>query len=293
MRRYAGLTAAALVAFSAPARGESSGVHDTLHGTRSAAMGGAHRAVGTSNDTLYMNPAGMSIRRRYAIEAQYGYSPFDRLSRVNVSAVDSKTGPVAGAVGYTYTRGDQDGVDARLHRIFLGTGYALTSNVAFGLTTKHIRGTYNQEGETKELSAYTGDLGLMLNFGGLGIGVSYNNVIRTQAEHLAPPTVGTGLSFGGSGFTLAADANLNLSDMDNIDVSYHAGAEYLAGGAFPLRLGYERSSFPRADGSRAPENLITAGVAWVTRTGGVDLAYRHSVNRPENWQLVGALKLFL
>ena len=42
-------------------RVSNASVYDEFTGIRSAAMGGAHRAVGTSNDALVLNPAGMAM----------------------------------------------------------------------------------------------------------------------------------------------------------------------------------------------------------------------------------------
>src|SRR5689334_11365242 len=80
--------------------------YEEFHGVRSAGMGGAQRAVGTSNDTLTLNPAGMAVVPRYALELQYAYLPKLGLSHINISAVDSKSSPVAGGVAYTHDKAD-------------------------------------------------------------------------------------------------------------------------------------------------------------------------------------------
>ncbi|MCK5689391.1 hypothetical protein KAI87_08980, partial [Myxococcota bacterium] len=52
----------------------SASIYDEYIGVRSMGMGGAHRGVGTSNDTLYLNPAGMAVATRYGVETAYQYS---------------------------------------------------------------------------------------------------------------------------------------------------------------------------------------------------------------------------
>ncbi|MBI3179837.1 MAG: hypothetical protein HYZ27_09265, partial [Deltaproteobacteria bacterium] len=94
-------------------------VSEEFPGVRSAAMGGAHRGLGTSNDTLYLNPAGMSLASRYSVEMDYRFSNFDELYRLAATVVDSKSGPVAGGLGYTYVWGNEDGADPALHRVVL------------------------------------------------------------------------------------------------------------------------------------------------------------------------------
>ena len=69
-------------------------VFDEFRGIRSSAMGGAHRGVGTSNDSIILNPAGMAIKRRYNIDANFSFNKVDNLNKANLSIVDS-TGPIA------------------------------------------------------------------------------------------------------------------------------------------------------------------------------------------------------
>ncbi len=274
----------------------AAGIEDEFRGVRSEAMGGAHRGVGTSNDTLYLNPAGMALFRRYSVEVQYGYSPFDKLTTINASAVDSKSSPVAAGIGYTHVRGDKDGVDAGLHRFYFGAAYAISQHLAFGVTNRYVRGSYNDEksGERQHVDFYTGDIGIMAALAqGLSFGLSYNNVVRTDMPLLARPTLGAGLGLGNSVLTLAGDVELDVRKVDSHHLTYRAGVEYFAGGAFPLRLGYAREPFRKTTGARSNEDLITAGVAWVTKSGAIDLTYKQSFERRRNWAMAAALQFFL
>ena len=171
-------------------------VFDEFHGVRSVGMGGAQRGLGTSNDTLYLNPAGMAIARRYAVELNYAYSPFDELTHLNVSAVDSKSGPVAGGIAYTHERGDSTGVDASLHRIYVGAAYPISDAFALGVTAKNFRGSFVDNGEKRHISLYTGDVGVITRLGqGVGVGFTAHNVVKTDVARFTPLTFGTGLSW--------------------------------------------------------------------------------------------------
>ena len=272
------------------------GIDDEFAGDRSYAMGGAHRGVGTSNDTLVLNPAGMALVRRYAVELQYGYSPFDRLSHINTSVVDSKTSPVAGGLGFTHDRGDANEVDAGLTRFYLGAAYAISSGIGFGVTSRYVRGSYKNDGVARNVSLYNVDVGLMaLIAEGLALGATYSNVIRYSEKldrALLPSRLAFGLGYSPNELTLAFDLDMDVGRAQR-NLTYHAGAEYLLQRTFPIRLGYERSPFVRKDGSAGQENLLSAGLGWVNQGGAIEIAYRRSLDRGRNWGIVGALKFFM
>lgn len=280
-----------LMAFLAGASADF-GVYDEFRGVRSLAMGGAQRGLGTSNDTLYFNPAGMALTKRYGIDFQYGYSPFDKLTHYNFSAVDSKSGPVAGAMGYTFDRGDKNN-ETLLHRITLGTAYAIGEGISLGVATKNVRGTYLKNGAKKNISLYTGDLGLSLALAqGFALGAAYHNVIKTEEPKLVPPTASGGLAFNYGPLTLVADLLVNLRRSQHRTTSYHAGAEFFVADMFPLRVGFQRLPYV-ITGKNKFENRLSAGVGWITSSGGIDVSYEQSLQRDKLWQLVSALKFFL
>lgn len=280
------------------ARSAQASVFDELAGVRSSAMGDTHRGIGTSNDTLYLNPAGMAIGRRYAVDFNYGYSPFDNLTHLNVSAVDSKSGPVAGGVGYTRTRGDSEGAAVTLHRIYVSAAYPIMQNMAFGVTTKYVRGTLTHQGKVRNVKMYNYDVGLIIRLGqGIGLGLSAQNIIRTadtDLVRLVPLTFGGGLAWNGSPIVIGADIVVEARDSDDLQYSYHAGAEYFYMNQFPVRIGYRREPYEkRTDGTLQIENIVTGGAGWVNAGGALAFSYERSLDRPKNWSLVAAFKFFI
>lgn len=299
MRSIGALLAVAIFFLPTPGVAQAS-IFEEIHGVRSSAMGGSHRGVGTSNDTLYLNPAGMAIGRRYAVEFHYGYSPFDKLTQLNVSAVDSKSGPVAGGVGYTHTRGDGDGVDANLHRIYVAAAYPISDAIAFGVTQRHIRGSFVHpvSGTRESVSLYTNDVGLIVRLAqGIGIGVSAQNIVRTNSPRLTPLTFAGGIAWDASPIIVAADVVVDSHDEDNRLYSYHVGAEYFLKNRFPLRLGFQRGPLIPKDGSAADaeqtENILSGGAAWVNTGGALSISAQRSLDRPKNWSIIAALKFFI
>jgi hypothetical protein len=257
-------------------------------------MGGAHRAVGTSNDTLILNPAGMAFARRYSAALQYAFSPYDSLSRFNASVVDSKSGPVAGGVSYTFDRSTKDPHDAGLHRLTIGSAYALSDNVAFGMTGRHIRGNFSPKGIKKDVTLFTGDIGLAARLGSyFSLGITYHNFLRTKAPRLTPPALAGGLAFNSGSFVLASDVRMDISHPDHKRYSYHAGAEYFLGGRFPVRAGYQNTPYVTKAGNAAADNIISAGLGWVDTAGSLDVSYEHSFSQANHWGFIAALTFYM
>ena len=281
------------LALSLP-RVSNASVYDEFTGIRSAAMGGAHRAVGTSNDTLMLNPAGMAMSRRYAVEMTYGYNKLDDLSRTQLSAIDSKSSPVAAGVGYTYVRGDDKGVDPGMHWVYFGSAYRIANNLAFGFTTKHIRGSYKEDSVKKEVEVYTGDIGLQFIVGNmLSFGLSYHNLVETDVPELTPPTIGVGLALGWRSLLLSADVDIDITDTDDPGLIYRAGGEWFLQKTVPLRVGYTRQGFTNKDNIAGEENLVTLGLGYLNQAGSLDLSVMRSIERTNNWTCIGGLKFFL
>lgn len=296
------LVLATTIATFMVSQGAEAGVYDEFVGVRSPAMGGAHRGVGTSNDTLYLNPAGMAIATRYSLDAAYAYSPFDRLNRFNVSIVDSKSGPVAGGVGYTLLTGDDEGLDANIQRFYGGAAYRLAQSIAVGFNLRHIRGDladrFNDDGsrQTRSVRVWNGDVGLQATLGNIGLGLAYQNVLNTDEgeEAFAPRTLAGGASFSAGQLTLAGDLVSTFSDDgDDTELGYNLGLEYFLQDTYALRAGYRYEPFVRRNGDEDNENILSGGLGYVTGQGALDLAFWHSLERARNWQLIAAVRLFL
>ena len=282
-----------LLALSLP-RVSSASIYDEFTGIRSAAMGGAHRAVGTSNDALMLNPAGMAMAKRYAVEMNYGYSKLDDLSRAQLSAIDSKSSPIAAGVGYTYVRGDDKGVDPGMHWVYFGSAFRIAQNLAFGFSTKHIRGSYKEEDIKKEVEVYTRDNGLQLIVGNMfSFGLSYHNLVETDVPELTPPTVGVGLALGWRSLLFSADVDIDITDTDAPGFINRAGGEWFLQKTVPLRVGYTRQGFVDKDNIPGEENLVTLGLGYLNQAGSLDLSVMRSVALNNNWTCIGGLKFFL
>jgi len=272
----------------------SATVYDEFRGIRSAGMGGTHRGIGTSNDALLLNPAGMAILSRYSIELDYGYNKRDDLSRAHFSAVDSKSSPVAAGVGYTYVRGDPKNTDPSMHFIYVGMAYRIADAIAFGISSKNLRGEFTEGNALQKYDVYTGDIGAQFNLGdSFSIGLTYLNLRNTDVPQLTPPSVGAGISYRWNELVVGADLDADITDSDNSILTYRGGAEYFYNRIAPIRIGYTRSPFIKKDGTQSEEDIISCGLGYLSQTGSLDVSFSRSVQRARNWTLIGGMKFFL
>jgi len=283
-----------LVATAAPAHADP---YQEFVGSRAEAMGGAHRGLGTSNDTLILNPAGLALMRRYSIDTVYGYSGQETLSHIHVSVADSKTGPVSGALGYTYSRGDHSRSDVDMHRIYVASAYPILENLAFGVLARHIRGTFREEDRIKQnVESFSTDIGLSLVlFEVFGIAATYHNLITSSRKRFNPPHLGFGLAYVGESLAIATDLEVDLRKLHFGDPTFRAGIEYFLADQFPLRFGYRMRPwiFEQRDGRKGFENVLGGGAGWVTESGSVEVTYTHSIEIKKNWDFIASLKFFL
>ena len=289
--------AMAIVAMGAMAPSAAkAGLEDEFAGVRSVSMGGAHRALGTSNDTLMLNPAGMALTPRYSVDFQHGYSPLDGLHHLQVSAVDSKTAPVSAAVGYTFDGGDPEGLRASWHRLYIASAYRLSESLAFGITQRNVWGRYTQEDGTrrKVTAANTGDIGLALRLTpSFSLAVTYQNIVRTKITRLLPPQIGMGLAYQLGVFALAADMSIDVRRRSEKPITYGFGAEYFAGKQYPLRIGFKSYPFIRKNGETAREAILSFGSGWVSQGGAIEVGFFRSFKRKKNSGIAWAIKFFL
>ena len=263
---------------------------DDFLGTRPLGMGGAHRAIVTGNDSIVLNPAGMSLFRRYSFEAQYLLSPDSDGNGLeehvfHASVIDNQL--AAFATGLAYTR-VQRGDNKKGNRYDMAFSLALSQNLLIGTDIKYLN--FDRNFKEDATDAVTFDLGLLVRTDfGLNIGVVGYNLTNT-ADYLEHP-ISMAAAVMYSPFRtleIAFDWFINfqrpkdLLDPVNSEketgYSYHFGVEYLLMGQFTLRAGYVYDQARTDDG----ENFWAAGVGYVTQRFAFDFGYRGSFE--ESWK---------
>ena len=194
---------------------------------RSAGMGNATRAFASSDEALWVNPAGISATTRFNLNVSAAFELPKGLQLYSVGAIDSKLNaesafPIAGGLAYSYYRGGT-GEEKRSGSIVL-LGLALPLwNQSF---TVGVTGKYLKLGGAAATNAATLDAGLIIRpISLLSLGaVGYNLVDVHSIE--ARRSWGFGVALGNdAAFHLAFDVKLEPDEEDHWKVSYFAAGE--------------------------------------------------------------------
>ena len=284
-------TALALAVVGAPAARAQHSVDDpgapffgdTVEMPRTAAMGGAQAAVATSNDAIFVNPAGLAQGRRYHVEVDGVLDPQFPATGVVATVADSTSSSVAS--GLAFARFGAGHLGGRGSGFLLGAAYAYNMGAFyFGGVTKylHFDGPDGQSSRT-----VAEDFGLLLNGGSFSLAATTQNLSLSGNIPLFPPTVTTGLSIGSDAdFHLAIDYKLDLADTSHIKHKLSAGYEMLFQQMIAPRLGFAYDLTQKI-------SYLAAGFGIVTEKGGVQFAYhRRLAGGFENYYEVG-LTLYL
>lgn len=262
-------------------------------GARSLAMGGAHRGLGTGNDTLILNPAGLAISKRYSIDALYNYGTQDHISHAHLSAVDSKNSPVAAGVGYTRDWGNPSDTDASLNRVYMGMAYGLTQALAFGINVQNLRGAITDDGTRQHLSSYNTSVGMMANLSSiLGLGVVYHNVIPNTHDRLLPPTLGFGAGLRLGMVSVAADLKKDMRKEHADPLTFGVGAEAFVRQAYAVRAGFRRAPNEVVQNPAVLANYISGGVAAVSPGGSLLVSFENLLGSSQ-WVVVAGMQFFM
>ncbi len=255
-----------------------------LSGTRALAMGDAFIAVGSSNEAIYFNLAGMAQAIKYEIDLSYAFDPGDSLSRFNGSIVDSKSTNLATGLAYTRLTGEGAQGDVSGSIVNLGFAVPLGPRVALGFGGKYLGFSHPEH-----TNAITADVGLLVRpVDFVTLGAAGYNLIDVDSPE-APRQVGAGVAVGSdTSFRLAFDTRFDFADEDATRFSYHAGGEYLFDGLMAIRAGFKR--FP--DENR---NFVSGGVGFISQAAAIEAAYVQNLRSGEGGDRIFSftLKFFL
>ena len=287
-----GLLGLGLLAFAAPLRAEPSTLppevgygYSEVETARSAAMGGALRAFSNSTEALQINPANLAATRVYHMAglAQF-WSGANRQS-YGAAIVDSvvSRSRLAGGLSATWLFQDPDGVDRRSLDLRFALAFPLSDRFLVGASGRLL--DLKQDGFPREqgllppsvassglegesvVKAVTVDAGVTIRPSG-NLAVSFvGNNLTDPGHSLLPLTFGGGIGFGSQLLTVEADIVADVTTYDESKVRVMGGAEVLAAGQYPLRLGY------RFDEGRE-SHALSGGVGYTSREFAFDFSLR-------------------
>jgi opacity protein-like surface antigen len=293
----------ATMSFAPRARGERSDVvpevgynYGEIETGRSAAMGGAMRALGNAVTGLYSNPANIALTRVYHLQGLAQIWPEARRQTYGASAVDSVTGRLAGSIGAHYGVLDPDGVDRKWTDVRLALGFPISDRFYAGVTGKYLKlrdggiprpgyglpHSYASAGlpDAATVDGFTFDAGITVKpSNNLFIGVVGTN-LTSPGHGFQPLTLGGGIGFGNNDVTAEIDVVADFTTYTNAAGSSRtnmramAGFEYLAADHFPLRVGYRYDAEPAL-------HAISAGAGYIDPQFSVDLSVRRTVSGKE------------
>ncbi len=252
---------------------------------RSTAVGGADRALTNSLTALFVNPANLASARVYHVGALVSIWPEANRQSYGAAATDSTT-PVSGGLGATYNRQDPDGVDRTWTDVRFALAYPFSEQFFMGVGGRYL--WVEQNG--------LGPLGYSLASGGLpkgkivrGIGLDAGLTLRPIPElsfavvgsnindpgnGFQPALLGGGVGYGGSAFTLEADAEADFTTWSRTRYNGMGGASLLLAENYPVRAGYRYEQGPRT-------HAISAGIGFISPTFSVELGARRTVKGAE------------
>jgi hypothetical protein len=287
-----GLSLALILCVGGPLRAEPSSVppeigynHSELETARSAAMGGALRAFSNSLEALQDNPANLAATRVYHLGglAQF-WSGADRQS-YGASIVDSvvSRSRLAGGVSANWLFQDPDGVARKDMDLRFGLGLPLSDKVLVGASVRYL--SLSENGYPRGLGlpppslASSGlpggktvqdlsvDAGITLKpFENFNLSLVGNNLTQPGNSYL-PLQLGGGLGYGTELFTIESDLVADFDTYAKTTLRGMGGLEVLAGGQYPLRIGYRYD-----DGQRS--HALSGGIGYLSKEFSFDFAVR-------------------
>jgi len=289
---FAGWVCAALLAVGSPALAQDAlslpqvGYnYGEIETARTAALGGAQRALGNSIAALFGNPAGMATARLYHIGALAQIWPEPSRQSYGAAAVDSivSSARLAGGLGGTYNLQDRDGVDRQWTDVRFALAYPFSDELAVGLGGRYLWLQQNGLGPLGDSLASGGlrdqmivkaigvDAGIVLRpTSSVALGLVSHN-FNDPGHGFLPTSLGAGLGLGTDMVAVEADGALDFTTWDRTRWRGMGGATLLLADNYPLSAGYRYDS-------GAKSHAVSGGAGYTAREFSVELAVRRVVS---------------
>ena len=247
---------------------------------RSAALGSAIVGNIGLNETLYENPAAISFTKSYTVDGSFINNAMDRATIFNVSAVDSRTGNVAG--GFAYSRINEK--SKWTHNLFyLSLAERYWKNIGIGVGGRMVRSKMGDE----KSSFYDFDLGLLFAASRfLAVGLTWKNM-RGANQEFSPQEVTLGFqgafSYFFLTFNMTKGREYGFTDMANL--TYAMGLEVVVRKAFFFSLVYNTVN-------DREERAYAAGLGWNAPKIAFSYAYMRDASMAALYQHLVSMRLY-
>jgi len=274
---------------------------------RSLAMGGAMRAAATGASAIFLNPAGMTLVRGYAVEAFYDFHVRANGHYAHSSVVDSVSSKwVSAGIFYNlailrpelYERstGDKRTLHVDGHETGVALAVPLGRHFSLGTTIKYQYykakatvkdGEDNVEQTVDRINNVGVDVGVVALLGkGFSLGASGMNLVP-QHSSWAPMSLGLGVAYSYKTYLTAAfDVLLDFTSKDKTIVDYHGGLEGFFAGKYAVRAGASHRALTGG-------TYVTAGFGYVNPKAGVDVFLVQQVDGGVETRIGFAVKLYV
>jgi hypothetical protein len=282
-----------------------------LTGPRSLAIAGGV-GVATGTEALFVNPAALAARKRFALDGLYLWdarpglqSPASHAQYFGGAVADSVSAPLAAGVSFLRAmKGPQTG-----NIISLGLAGPLTEGLFLGFTGKYYSlsgaGALGVESVRSSLNVDAGLFWQLTRHLSLG-GAAYN-LVGNSKDFSMPKGYGAGIALGSdTSLQVTGDWHMDAeacftpggqaafcppkgtaSDLKKRSASkYGGGVEYLVDNLVPVRGGFQVDDV-------AKTKWWSAGIGLVTSQAAVDVGYRQSLDKTSARTIMVAVRGFL
>jgi hypothetical protein len=282
---------------------------------RSAAMGGANRALGYGTSAVFLNPAALAETRVYHIDAMSEITPETRRWVVGGVVADSVTSRLAGSFSILGTpiAMDPGGIKRSFLDMRLALAFPITDRFIVGLTGRYLKVTQSgnalptfgfgandkvsgglvdgsSDSTPKDrfalVNGFTLDAGLIIKptdslyIAAVGQNLTYAN------NGFMPLTVGGGIGYGGDAFSIEVDGLADVSSWMKPTARIMAGAEYKVVGIVPIRAGYRYDQ-------GAKLSTLSLGTGYLGDVFSVEAAVKRTLSNPGATTIFFSVSYFL
>lgn len=257
--------------------------YDEIETARTAATGGAQRALSTSIGALFVNPANVARERVYHLGAFAQLWPEAHRQSYGAAAADSVSSGshLAAAVGATYNFQDPDGIDRRWTDLRVAFAYPFSDQFSFGLGGRYMWLSQNGLGPLGKSPVSNGlaEQQIVRNFS-FDAGATFRPTselslalvgtnLSNPGHGFFPTTLGGGIGYGGKQVAVEGDVVADFTSWERTRLRAMGGLEVLLADHYSVRGGYRYDQ-------GASSHALSAGIGYIDRMFILDLGLRRT-----------------